>query len=155
MNKLLLLRRKFSSITFIEKAKLYGIDSLLNSELGSGRFDSAAGNLKVTSVEKGRAKLEATVQIAQSNAYGTLHGGCASLWVDIGGTIALLTVDKTRPGVSLELSTSFHNAAKVGQTLIIDCHVVKCGKQIGWADVKISEKDSGKIICSGKHVKML
>jgi acyl-coenzyme A thioesterase 13 len=39
--------------------------------------------------------------------------------VDVVGTIALLTKDPTKPGVSVELNTTFVRAAKAGETVVV------------------------------------
>lgn len=48
-----------------------------------------------------QCELKVTEQLA--NSYGTLHGGAISTIVDVLGTMALLTRDHTRAGVSVEV----------------------------------------------------
>ena len=44
---------------------------------------------------------------------GTLHGGAISTIIDVVGTLALLSKDPSRAGVSIEMNQSFCAAAKV------------------------------------------
>ena len=52
---------------------------------------------------------------ALENAYNTLHGGAICTIVDVVGTMAILSLDVTKPGVSVDLNVSFVSAAKSGE----------------------------------------
>eukprot|EP00320_Phaeocystis_rex_P019635 CAMPEP_0119063072 /NCGR_PEP_ID=MMETSP1178-20130426/6501_1 /TAXON_ID=33656 /ORGANISM="unid sp, Strain CCMP2000" /LENGTH=170 /DNA_ID=CAMNT_0007044403 /DNA_START=151 /DNA_END=659 /DNA_ORIENTATION=- len=58
-----------------------------------------------------------TVNDELSNNYGALHGGAISTIVDVVGTLALLSKDPSRAGVSIEMSQTFCAAAKVGDRI--------------------------------------
>lgn len=74
-----------------------------------GRFDRVAEGLRVESVDSaaGRVTCSLTVHEGVLNGYGTLHGGAITTLVDIAGTMALLARDAGKPGVSIELNTTF------------------------------------------------
>ena len=78
------------------------------------------------------------VTTALSNSYGTLHGGASATVIDIVGSMALLSRDPTRPGVSVEINTTYTSAAKVGETVRVvgrygldaPCLALSCSTQI-------------------------
>ncbi len=63
-----------------------------------------------------------------------LHGGCTALLVDVVGTLALLSMDATRPGVSVEMNQSFLRSAGTGERLLIEGRVLKAGKKLGFTE---------------------
>ncbi len=68
------------------------------------------------------------------------------------GTLALLSKDHTRGGVSVDLSVSFTSAAPVGSSLTIIGKVLKYGRSMGFTEVKVfNEEDT--LIASGRHTK--
>jgi len=62
--------------------------------------------VKLLSAGDGRAKCEFTVQPEHTNMGGTLHGGYTATIVDVVSTMALLSTEPFKPGVSVELSVS-------------------------------------------------
>ena len=142
--------------SFIALAARDGVASLLHTQISSGRFDSALPGLTVTALGAGTATCEITVTPPVSNAYGTLHGGAAATLVDIVSTLALLTLDSSRAGVSLELGVAFLSPAPLGSVLQVDAEVSKCGKRVGFTDTRISIKGSpSKVVVQGRHTKMM
>jgi acyl-coenzyme A thioesterase 13 len=106
------------------------------------RFDSKLAGLTITRVGDGVVEASLTVHEGVANAYGTLHGGAAATLVDVLGTAALLTRDPLRPGVSVELSTTYVSAAKVGARLHIVGRVLRAGKRLGFTAVEIFQEPS-------------
>eukprot|EP00047_Mylnosiga_fluctuans_P006453 m.246978 g.246978 ORF g.246978 m.246978 type:complete len:179 (+) comp15251_c0_seq1:1-537(+) len=139
------------SITFIEKAKVMGANALLGTFTHREGFDRCLKNLEVTHVEDGKVTATMPVDDSVTNFYGTLHGGATSTIVDVVGTMALLTLDATRPGVSVDLNVSFASAAKKGSTLHIEGRVLKTGNTLGFTQVDILA--DGKLIATGRHTK--
>ena len=91
--------------SFISKAKAGGAQALLGLLHTGGGFDSALSKMTLTEVEKGHVRAVLPVTSEVSNFYGTLHGGAVSTIVDVIGTVAILSQDVTKPGVSVELVT--------------------------------------------------
>ena len=95
-----------------------------------------------------------TLQIDKplENAYNTLHGGAICTIVDVVGTMAILSLDVTKPGVSVDLNVSFVSAAKSGETVVIKgtCH--KLGRKLGFTEVRIESED-GTLVATGRHTK--
>ncbi len=60
-----------------------------------------------------------------------------------------------RPGVSVEINTSYCSSAKIGESLLIEGRALKVGKTLGFAQVDIKSADGLKLICTGRHTKAL
>ena len=117
-------------------------------------FDSFLSEMRVVEVNNGRVKCTLRVGDHMANLYGTLHGGATSTLVDVLGTMALLTQDASRPGVSVDLNTSFTAAAKVGDTISLEGRVLKSGRRLGFTEVNIWRSD-GTLVATGRHTKAL
>jgi acyl-coenzyme A thioesterase 13 len=86
---------------------------------------------------------------------GTLHGGAISLLVDVLGTMALLTRDPKRAGVSVELNCSFCAPAKMNERIRVHGKVLKYGKTLGFTEVTVSRISDGVMVATGRHTKAL
>eukprot|EP01138_Halocafeteria_seosinensis_P007194 gb/GECG01007357.1/.p1 GENE.gb/GECG01007357.1/~~gb/GECG01007357.1/.p1 ORF type:complete len:110 (+),score=7.79 gb/GECG01007357.1/:1-330(+) len=64
-----------------------------------------------------------------------LFAGALSTIVDISSTIALMSKDVTKAGVSVELNVSFASAAKAGEQIVIEAWVLKMGRKLGFTQV--------------------
>ena len=107
-----------SASSFIARAKASGPEGLLGNFTSAGTFDRCLeeAELACTSVADGRVECAFTVTHETANNFGTLHGGFTATLVDVVGTMALLSRDAGRPGVSIEMSQTFCAAAKVGES---------------------------------------
>jgi acyl-coenzyme A thioesterase 13 len=139
---------------FIWKAATLGSNALLGVFLATDGFDSKLRGMRIDSMEKGYVKCSMVVTKEVTNSYETLHGACTSLLIDVVGTIALLTNDPLRPGVSVEINSSYISSAKLGETIIIEGTVLKSGKTLGYTQVDIKTVD-GKLISTGRHTKFI
>ena len=88
----------------------------------------------------------------KQNAFGTLHGGATCTIIDVVGTLALLSLDQGRPGVSVELNTSFIAAAHANEMVRVVGSVLKVGKRLGFTQVDILGAD-GRLCATGRHTK--
>uniref|UniRef100_A0A6B2LTT1 Acyl-coenzyme A thioesterase 13 n=1 Tax=Arcella intermedia TaxID=1963864 RepID=A0A6B2LTT1_9EUKA len=88
-----------------------------------------------------------------SNAYGGLHGGATATLVDIVGTMAQLSVDHRKPGVSIDLNVSYTNKAPIGETVDIEGRVLKSGKSFVFTEVEIRRQSDAKLVAKGRHTK--
>ena len=123
-----------------------------------GRFDSCLRNLHINKIEGGKAVGTLHVSDELLNAYGTMHGGAITTLTDVFGTLALLSVDHTRAGVSVEINTSFMGAVKRGEQLTIEGNVLKSGRTLGFTEVLIqTEREDGRVVevAKGRHTKAL
>jgi acyl-coenzyme A thioesterase 13 len=120
-----------------------------------GGFDRSLANLRVERLGSGTVTCVLPVTADVANSYGTLHGGATSTLVDVVGTMALLTQDPLRPGVSVELSVSFLAAAKLGEEVAIEGRVLRQGKKLGFTQVDLRRKSDGTLLATGRHTKAL
>ena len=141
---------------FIDRVKRMGANALLGAFHASGtRFDSTLEGLTITAVGTGTVSAAMPVTLAVSNAWGTLHGGATATIVDIVGTMALLTLDPARPGVSVDLNVSYLAPAKVGEHLRIEAKTWRAGKKLGFCQVDIYRGSDGAPVATGRHTKAL
>jgi acyl-coenzyme A thioesterase 13 len=68
----------------------------------------------VEKMDKGTVWCTMPVTKDVSNTYGTLHGGAIATLCDIVTTIAIITIDPRKAGVSVDLNVSYIGKAKVG-----------------------------------------
>jgi acyl-coenzyme A thioesterase 13 len=146
--------------TFIDRVKASGAQALLGHLVTSERFDSTLEGLVVTDVNitAGTVTCEMVVTRAVSNTYGTLHGGAIATLVDLVGTMALLTRDPLRAGVSVDLNCSYLAAAKEGETVTIIGRALKVGKRLGFSEVELRRGKAGEggaLLATGRHTKAL
>ena len=109
----------------------------------------------------GDGSVECTLEVTESlaNNYGTLHGGAISTIVDVVGTLALLAVDPSRAGVSVEMNTSFCSAAKIGESLTLTGRTLRYGKSLGFTEIEVRKAASAggappTLVATGRHTKM-
>lgn len=104
------------------QAKQLGANALLGAFTHmSTRFDACLQDLDIVSVDSdaGTVTCEVLVTEKLQNAYGSMHGGAIATAVDVVGTLALLTKDPTKAGVSVDLSVRYTSSAKAGDTVVI------------------------------------
>ena len=76
--------------------------------------------MTITAIQDGHVTVSVSIEPNLLNSYGTVHGGATGTLIDIVGTLALLSRDVTKPGVTVELSASYTSSAKAGDTLRIE-----------------------------------
>ena len=89
------------------------------------------------------------------NSHGRLHGGVHALLVDVVGTLALLARDSSKGGVSVDIQCQYMESVEVTDTLRCVGRVLKLGKRLGFAEVKLYRESDGKLVASGKHIKAM
>jgi acyl-coenzyme A thioesterase 13 len=142
--------------SFIEVARDEGAAALLGPFPTAGRFDACVRGLTITRMDGATGEAEGWMEVspAVANAWGTLHGGAIATLVDIMGSLALLTKDHTRAGVSVELNVSYIAAVKAGQRVLCKGRVLKLGKKLGFTQVDLYTED-GKVAATGRHTKAM
>lgn len=137
--------------SFLHRLKTQG--SLIGPFPASSGFDSVLGGaLVVTQETTGVVTARFTVGRPHSNAFANLHGGCTATLVDVMGTLALLSVDMTRPGVSVEMNQTFLRAASHGEELQVVGTVLKYGRTLGFTQVDLRNA-RGELVALGRHTK--
>ena len=141
-------------MSFIDRVKAYDANAMLGALLTtSTRFDATMRGLEVTRVAPGVVEARLTVHDGVANTFGTLHGGATATLVDVVGTMALLTLDVAKPGVTVELGSSYVNAAKIGEPVLIVGRVLKAGKRLGFTEVTLTRERDGALVATGRHTK--
>ena len=179
-----LTRRRLSTMahatgSFIARAKAASsARALLGPFESVGVFDSCLEGMNVLSIGDGCVTCEMVVRNELCNNYGTLHGGAISTAVDVVGTLALLSKDPSRAGVSIEMNQTFCSAAKLGETIVLLGSTLRYGKTLGFTEVELrvpsegvldssagllSERPveamralraDGRLVATGRHTKM-
>lgn len=153
--------RQFSSKprSFIDKAAAEGVQSLVGEFYASteGCFDQCMRALEIESVneEAGLVVCSLVVGKELENSFRSLHGGAISTLVDIGGTLAILSKDSTKPGVSVELNVSFCSAAPAGSKVKVEGRLLKLGRTLAFTEVVLYDSQTSKIIATGRHTKFV
>lgn len=135
----------------------HGVSALLGPLApDASRFDSSLRGLTVTSVAPGVVRATLPVDEALSNSYGTLHGGATATIVDVVGTLAALSVDPSRPGVSVNMTQAFLRAAPTGKVLFLEGRCVKSGARLTFTEVELRiDSHAGPLVATGTHTKAL
>ncbi|XP_063155056.1 acyl-coenzyme A thioesterase 13 isoform X1 [Candoia aspera] len=118
-------------------------------------FDRVVNTMKVISASPGKVVCEMKVEEQHTNRGGTLHGGLTATLVDIVSTAALLHTERGAPGVSVDMNISYMSSAKIGEEILITAEVLKQGKTLGFANVNLTNKATGRLIAQGRHTKYL
>lgn len=119
---------------------------LLQKQIGKNGLETPSGagnwmNLTLMDIQKGEAQLKMKIRPEMCNPYGMIHGGMMSLLIDesIGWAIASLETDQNY--TSLNLMVDFLYAAAIGEDIVAHSKIVRHGKKIINAEVKVYNKD--------------
>ena len=133
----------------------------------SNKFDRVLNKVQIVSASNGRLTAEMEVTEESLNWSDSLHGGMTATLVDQLSSLALTTALvkeedlKTETNfakvksVSLDLSISYLNGVKKGETLLIEAKTLKFGKTIAFLCVDIFNKQTNQLVVTGKHTKYL
>ncbi|KAL0477911.1 acyl-coenzyme A thioesterase [Acrasis kona] len=143
------------NLSIIEKANKEGAQSLIGSFTHKNGFDQCLDKMTIDSMDGGIAKATLPISDELGNSYGTLHGGAIATLIDVMGTLALLTHNSEKGGVSIEMNMSFLSPAKVGDTILAEGQVVKSGRSMGFTQVTLYRKSDMKVVATGRHTKAL
>ncbi|XP_018024827.1 acyl-coenzyme A thioesterase 13 isoform X2 [Hyalella azteca] len=111
--------------------------------------------VNLLAAREGYVQASLKVESEHCNVRGHLHGGMAASLVDMLSTMALMTYDTSKPGVSVDISLSFLAAAKQGSEVIISAESLKQGKNLAFLTANITDATTGKLLITGKHTKYI
>lgn len=117
-------------------------------------FDRVMEKVKIVSADNGKVEAELLVAEEHQNAGGTLHGGLTATLVDCMTTLAILSFEHGRPGVSIDLNVSYISPAKTGDLVTITAECLKMGKTMAFTTAELRLKD-GRLVARGNHTKHL
>uniref|UniRef100_A0A914QX77 Thioesterase domain-containing protein n=1 Tax=Panagrolaimus davidi TaxID=227884 RepID=A0A914QX77_9BILA len=101
-----------------------------------------------------RIKYEYIVTKDTLNAAGKLHEGCIASIFDVcmGNLIAPADdIPLQQAAVTVDLSISYMNAVKLGETIIIEANTLKHGKKLAFLEAKVFRKSDNSIVAIGKQ----
>ena len=127
------------------------ISRVLNSMVSFGGLDTALKACKVVKATPGHCILSMVVEKEHSNRGGALHGAFSAYLVDIGSTLALMSLNQKLPGVSLNMNFTYLKPAKIGEEILIDSRTVKKGGNLAFLECEIKSRESGKLLVKGSH----
>ena len=99
-------------------------------------------NLTLTAIQKGEARLKMRIRPEMCNPYGMIHGGMMSLLIDESIGWAIISLESQANYTSLNLMVDFLYAAAVGEEITAHAYIVRKGKKIINAEVKVYNKDN-------------
>ncbi|TKR66739.1 hypothetical protein L596_022986 [Steinernema carpocapsae] len=114
-------------------------------------FNRVARKIHPISASKTSIVVEMTVEEEHVNGKGTLHGGQTASLVDIVTARAVGMSIRDRGMVSVELAVSYLLPAKLGETILIEGIVLKCGRNIAFTECEFRRKTDRALVAKGKH----
>ncbi|KAI9015144.1 HotDog domain-containing protein [Gaertneriomyces semiglobifer] len=115
---------------------------------------AAARRLEIVEASPGRVVFEVTIDDDMMNLNGAIHGGCVAYLFDLTTSLALVS-QNAFPGTSVDLSTQYVSAGKLGETMLITAEVVKAGGMMGYLRGSMKEKTTGRVVATASHVKFI
>ncbi|CAG8827147.1 5549_t:CDS:2, partial [Dentiscutata erythropus] len=107
-------------------------------------------NMKIINASSDVMKSKITIQSNHLNHMKTAHGEILMILVDVCGSLVIASKGLNySSGVSTNINILFTNPAKEEDVLLIEA---EC---IGFADIKIYNKDIRKLIAQDQHVKYI
>ncbi|KAH7721941.1 Protein F42H10.6 [Aphelenchoides avenae] len=131
---------------FLHSLKI-GIEDLRHSQC-YGRY---ADKFKPLAASSEAIEVEMTVDEADVNGKGTLHGGQAAVIVDLVTALAVGLTVRDTPLVSTEMSVSYMRPVPLGEQMIIEGRCLKIGMNIIFAEATFRRKSDGALLAKGKH----
>jgi acyl-coenzyme A thioesterase 13 len=117
-------------------------------------FDAALDGMTIVAAADGHARVRLPVSDKVQNIGGALHGGAAATLVDVAGTIAIISADRThRVGVTTDLNVSYFAPGR--GAVIADATVLKSGRTLAWVSVDVRREDDGVLVAQGRMTKHL
>uniref|UniRef100_A0A1I7YVF9 4HBT domain-containing protein n=1 Tax=Steinernema glaseri TaxID=37863 RepID=A0A1I7YVF9_9BILA len=127
------------------------LQKMLDDYKGQDNFNRVARKVTAVSATDQRIVVELTVEHEHVNGKGTLHGGQTASLVDIVTARAVGMTVRDRGMVSVELAVSYLLPVKLGETILIEGIVLKCGRNIAFTECEFRRKTDGALVAKGKH----
>ena len=124
----------------------------MRSMVSFGGLDIALKACKLVRATPGHCIFSLEVVKEHANRGGMLHGGFSAYLVDMSTTLALMSVEKKLPGVSVNMNFTYLKSIEVGQEIIIDAKAVKIYDNQAYLECEIKCKESGDLLVKGSHI---
>jgi acyl-CoA thioesterase len=112
-------------------------------EKANGEPIASLLNMKLVELSPGYAKIEMKLVPEHVNFNGLIFGGIIMSLAD--EAFAYATNSIITPNVASQFNIHFSAGAKVGDTLIAECKVIKSGKRVCISEMMIADQE-GKLI---------
>ncbi|HRP90386.1 MAG TPA: PaaI family thioesterase [Edaphocola sp.] len=124
---------------------------LLQQNLGKtlDNTPSPAGSwlgFNLNKVEPGKAWLTLEIRHEMCNPYGNIHGGMMSMVIDEAIGFAIISLDLETHYTSVNLNVDFLYAIKKGEILRAESEIIRYGKKIMNAEVKVYNDETNILL---------
>ncbi|KAH7646398.1 acyl-coenzyme A thioesterase 13-like [Dermatophagoides farinae] len=125
-----------------------------------GIHNGVLKNVQIVDITKGRIVADMPVTKECCNPVNYLHGGMSTTLFDVLSSMAIRShfeADDIEPPitVSVELSMSFLAGVPEGRTVRLETETLRVGKKIAFLIGHIYDKETNKLVVTGKHTKFL
>lgn len=109
----------------------------------------------VEEAREGYARLSLTLEHKHTNPNMVMHGGVVTTLLDetlaiaVGVTRGMDTV-REQPHTAIEMNTSFLAAAREGDELVVEGHLLKSGRTVFFGEAEAKRKSDGALIAKGR-----
>lgn len=107
--------------------------------------------VKLVELAPGEAVLKVLPTIEHTNPLGMIHGGLLMSIADAAMGNAVRSLGSR--GVTVDMSTSFISAAKIGEEIIAEGKVLKAGRNLFFVEGTVTSKDKLLVKCTGTFFK--
>uniref|UniRef100_A0A224YZB8 Protein containing 4HBT domain n=1 Tax=Rhipicephalus zambeziensis TaxID=60191 RepID=A0A224YZB8_9ACAR len=112
--------------------------------------------VKLISCQDRVAQFELQLEKPHCNLSNSLHGGMATVLIDL-YTCALLRTayEKNVLFSTTELKARFLGAAKLGDTILMEARITRAGRTMAFAEMDILDKATKKILVQGTQTALV
>ncbi len=111
-------------------------------------------NGTLISVERGRLVVENKARPEMGNPGGILHGGAISAMIDELMGMTVFTLGKEGFFVAINLNVDFLRPGKIGETITLDCQIIREGRTMVYANCSVYNSEQ-KLIAKASSNLML
>lgn len=111
-------------------------------------------NGKVVAVERGRLEVSFEPRPEMANPGGILHGGAISAMIDELMGMTVFTLGKEGFYVAINLNVDFLRPGKIGETITLDCQIIREGRTMVYANCSVFNSEK-KLIAKASSNLML
>src|SRR3989304_7451007 len=106
---------------------------------------------KVEEAKQGYSRLCLSLEERHTNPNGVMHGGVVATVMDSAAAIALgrlrgERVRRDNPHATVEMNVSLISAARPGDELVIEGHVLKLGRTVAFCEAEARRRSDGELI---------
>lgn len=109
----------------------------------------------VEEARDGYARMSLTLEYKHTNPNSVMHGGVVTTLLDETLAIAVaatrgVDVVREQPHTAIEMNTSFLSAAREGDELVVEGHVLKSGRTVFFGEAEARRKSDDALVAKGR-----